>query len=187
MDPDYEHDLSDEDSGIEVLYNAAEIFERVQDLADLIATEQPGNLLVIAVLRGSFIFAGDLLRAMHEAGLAPEVDFMSLASYHGGTESSGEVKVLRDVDMEVEGRNILIIDDILESGRTLAFAKGLLLGRGAKSVATCVLLDKPVERKQDIKADYVGFTCPKVFVVGYGMDLDHRYRELPYIGRILEN
>ncbi len=184
---EFDHEMSEEDRGVEVLFSAAEIRERVQMLADDIAARQTGDLLVIAILKGSFIFAGDLIRAMHDAGLSPEVEFLFLASYHGKTTSQGRVEVLRDIDSTVAGRDVLIIDDILESGRTLAFAKGLMKGRGARSVATCVLLDKPVPRAADIAADYVGFTCPEVFVVGYGMDLDHRYRELPYIGRVLEN
>src|SRR5262249_45453746 len=99
-----------------------------------------------------------------------------------GTASSGEVKVLRDVESELGGRDVVIVDDILDSGRTLAFAKALLSSRGSRSVRTCVLLDKKVKRAAEIEPDFTGFHCPPVFVVGYGTDLAHRYRELPFIG-----
>ncbi len=184
---DFEYGDLDEDRGIEVLFSAREIRLRVQTLAERLANQHKSDLLVIAILKGSFVFASDLIRALHDAGMSPEVDFIFLASYHGGKQSQGHVKVLRDIGTDVKGRDVLIVDDILESGRTLAFARGLIAGRGAASVSTCVLLDKPVERAREIEADHIGFTAPKVFVVGYGMDLDNRYRELPYIGRLLEN
>ncbi len=167
---------------IDVLFDAEKIAERNQELAAEISTGETENLLVIPVLKGSFVFAADLLRALHHAGLAPEVDFFSLSSYGAGTESSGEVKILRDVESDVTGRNILLIDDILESGRTLAFAKDLLVARQAKSVSICVLLDKPNKRAVDIQADYTGFECPDLFVVGYGIDMAHSFRELPFVG-----
>jgi hypoxanthine phosphoribosyltransferase len=167
---------------IDVLFDAEKIAERNQELAAEISTGETENLLVIPVLKGSFVFAADLLRSLHHAGMAPEVDFFSLSSYGAGTESSGEVKILRDVESSVTGRNILLIDDILESGRTLAFAKDLLVARQAKSVKTCVLLDKPNKRAVDIEADYVGFECPDLFVVGYGIDMAHSFRELPFVG-----
>ena len=130
-------------AGIEVLYSAAEIAERVTALAAAIAHDLGPELLLVAVLKGSFVFAADLLRALHFAGLQPEVDFMTLSSYGSGTESSGRVKIGRDVEDNVGGRRVLLVDDILESGRTLAFAKALLEERGAM-VKVCVLLDKPV-------------------------------------------
>jgi len=139
---------------------------------------------VIAILKGSFVFAADLLRALYEAGLSPQVDFMSLSSYGAGTESSGRVSVLRDVETEVAGRTVVLVDDILESGRTLAYAKDLLAARGATAVYSCVLLDKPVRRAANIEADFVGFECPDLFVVGYGMDVAHAFRELPFVGVI---
>ncbi len=136
------------------------------------------------MLKGSFIFAADLIRALQRKGLAPEIDFIFLASYGTGTTSRGEVKVLRDVESELKGRDVVIVDDILDSGRTLAFAKALLASRGSRSVRTCVLLDKEVPRAAEIVPDFTGFHCPPVFVVGYGMDLAHRYRELPFIGEV---
>ena len=110
---------------------------------------------------------------------------MSLSSYRAGTTSSGTVTVLRDLETEVAGRDVLIVDDILESGRTLAYAKRLLAERGARRVALAVLLDKPGHRVAAIEAEFVGFTAPDLFVVGYGMDMGHSFRELPYIGHVI--
>ena len=169
---------------IEVIFSASAIAERIALMARQIAAAQLGDLLVVAILKGSFVFAADLLRALHGAGLAPQVDFLSLSSYRAGTHSSGKVAIVRDIEADVRGRNVLIIDDILESGRTLAFARDLIAARGAQRVLTCVLLDKPVPRAAGIRADFIAFECPKVFVVGYGMDLAHRLRELPFVGRV---
>lgn len=165
-----------------VLFSAENIARRVTALASEIAEKAPKDLLVVSILKGSFVFASDLLRAMHAAGLSPEVEFLFLASYGAGIRSKGRVKILRDIEADVHERNVLIIDDILESGRTLLFARTLIAARGARSVSTCVLLDKHLPRENEIEADYHGFVCPHVFVVGYGMDLAHRYRELPFIG-----
>ena len=167
---------------IHVLYNEDMLAKRNQELAERIAKAGYQNLLVIAVLKGSFVFAADLLRALYRAGVPLEVEFMSLSSYGSGTKSSGNVKILRDIDDNVEGRDILLIDDILESGRTLAFAKTLLKDRGASRVDVAVLLDKPGKRVAEIDGDYVGFECPDKFVVGYGMDKAHSYREVPFVG-----
>ncbi|MGD9502839.1 MAG: phosphoribosyltransferase, partial [Methyloceanibacter sp.] len=142
------------------------------------------DLVVVAILKGSFIFAADLIRALHREGLRPEIDFIFLASYGAGTVSGGEVRILRDVEIALAGREVVIVDDILDSGRTLHFAKALLEGRGASAVRTCVLIDKDVPRAAAIVPDFTGFRCPPVFVVGYGMDLAHRYRELPFIGEL---
>ena len=136
---------------------------------------------MIAVLKVSFIFAADLVRAMHDVGMAPEVEFMMISSYGKGT-SSGELRLTRDIDSDVEGRDVMLIDDILESGKTLAFARDLLMGRGAKSVTFAVLLDKSEGRNSPIKAEYTGFICPDHFVVGYGMDAAYAFRELPFVG-----
>jgi hypoxanthine phosphoribosyltransferase len=141
--------------------------------------------MVVAVLKGSFVFAADLIRALHSVGLAPEVDFMTLSSYRKARASSGQVSILRDMDLDVRGRNILIVDDVLDSGRTLAFAKDLIAARGAKMIKTCVLLDKQSKRAVNIEPDYCAFKCPDIFVVGYGMDVAHRYRELPFVGRVV--
>jgi hypoxanthine phosphoribosyltransferase len=170
---------------IEVIFSAETIAERIASLAREIAGAGLERPLVIPVLTGSFVFSADLLRGLCSAGLSPEVDFMSLASYRRGTTSTGNVDILRDLELEVEGRDVLLIDDILDTGRTLAFAKDLVAARGARRIVTCVLLNKRVRRAVAIEADYVAFECPPVFVVGYGMDLAHRYRELPYVGRVI--
>ncbi|MBL8590903.1 MAG: hypoxanthine phosphoribosyltransferase [Methylobacteriaceae bacterium] len=164
------------------LYDEASIRARTEALAAEIAAWKPQNLLVVAVLKGSFMFAADLMRAMHRAGIEPQVEFIHLSSYLDGTVSTGQVKILRDVESTVEDRDVLLVDDILESGRTLAFAKDLLIARGARSVKVCVILEKPGKRAVQLDADFVGFHCPDLFVVGYGMDVAHSYRQLPFIG-----
>lgn len=169
----------------EVLFSGAEISARIQELAREIADSGMQRLLVVAILKGSFVFAADLLRALHTVDVRPEVDFVTLSSYRKNQISSGQVSILRDVDLEVEGRDVLIIDDILESGRTLAFAKDLIWARGASRVSTCVLIEKAVPRAADIAADFKAFRCEDVFVVGYGMDLAYRFRELPFVGRVI--
>lgn len=167
---------------IEVLFSESQIASRVQAIAEQVAKTRPERLLVVPILKGSFIFAADLLRALHRSGLRPEVDFMMLASYREATVSSGQIEVLRDVETDVRGRDVLLIDDILESGRTLAYAKDLLAARGARRALTAVLLDKSGRRAADIEADFKGFDCPDKFVVGYGMDMAHAFRELPFVG-----
>ena len=171
---------------IDVLYTEGEIATRIDDLARDISASGFENLLVVAVLKGSFMFAADLLRAMHRTGMAPEIEFMQLRSYGAGTSSSGRIEVLRDIDNDVAGRDILIVDDILESGRTLAFARDRLLERGARRVAIVALLDKPGKRAVDINADFIGFDCPDRFIFGFGIDMGHAYRQLPYIGALRE-
>ena len=175
-----------EQEAIEVIYSQAAIRERISLLAGEIAAVEMNNLLVVAILKGSFVFAADLIRALHDKGLSPQVDFLSLSSYRDGTTSGGRVDILRDVDLPVEGRDVLLVDDILESGRTLNFACELLRGRGAGQIKTCVLLDKPGRRAAQIDANFCAFECPDVFVIGYGMDKAYKYRELPYVGRIVQ-
>lgn len=170
---------------IAVLFSEEEIADRTAAIARDIASRKPERLLVVPVLKGSFVFAADLIRAMYHAGLSPEIDFMMLASYRSGTTSSGQVEVLRDIESQVKGRDVLLIDDILESGRTLAFAKDLIAARGARSVMTAVLLYKPGHLAANIRADFQGFDCPDKFVVGYGMDMAHQFRELPFVGHVL--
>ena len=172
------------DKKIEVLFSAEQIAERNRQLAEEIALSDLQNPLVISVLKGSFVFAADLIRALHRAGLSPEVEFISVSSYGAGTEA-GEPKVLRDVESDVNGRDVILIDDILESGGTLSFTRDLMNSRGANKVAIVTLLDKPVKRKSKIDADFVGFECPDKFVVGYGMDVGHAFRELPFVGVVV--
>jgi hypoxanthine phosphoribosyltransferase len=175
---------------LQVLISAAEITARVSALANDIARKMPGDMMVVSLLRGSFVFTADLIRALHVVGephnVRPQVDFITLSSYGSGTTSSGTVEVVRDLTEEVEGRHILLVDDILESGRTLSFARDLVQSRKAASVEIAVLLEKPGKRKVEIEADYVGFIIPDKFVVGYGLDYANYYRELPYVGVIAE-
>jgi hypoxanthine phosphoribosyltransferase len=171
---------------IEELFSEAAIAARNLRLAEEIRDAGfTDRLVIVAVLKGGFVFAADLVRALHRIGVSAEIDFMSLSSYRAGTTSSGTVTVRRDIDTDVAGRDVLIVDDILESGRTLAYAKQLLFDRGATRVALAVVLDKPGHRAAAIEAEFVGFTCPDLFVVGYGMDMAHAYRELPYIGHVI--
>ena len=167
---------------VRVLFDEASIARRNEDMAKAIVATTAPDLLVVAVLKGSFMFAADLIRALHRAGQAPQVEFIHLSSYRAGTTSSGNVSILRDVESSVRGRDILLVDDILESGRTLVFAKDLLMARGARRVFVAVLLEKPGKRAVAVEPDFVGFTCPDVFVVGYGMDVAHNYRQLPFVG-----
>ncbi|WP_407529875.1 hypoxanthine phosphoribosyltransferase [Methylobacterium oryzisoli] len=169
---------------VRVLFDEASIAQRNEEMARAIADQSPKDLLVVAVLKGSFMFAADLIRALHRAGLSPQVEFIHLSSYRAATVSSGQVAILRDVESEVRGRDVLLIDDILESGRTLVYAKDLLMARGARRVLTTVLLEKPGKRAVTIDADFVGFVCPDVFVVGYGMDVAHAFRQLPFVGLV---
>lgn len=166
---------------IEVLFSAESIAERNRELAEQIALSDLRNLLVISILKGSFVFAADLIRALHGAGLAPEVEFISVSSYGAGT-TPGELKLLRDVESDVAGRDVLLVDDILESGNTLRFVYDLMLERNASNVHIAVLLNKAGKRSADISANYTGFECPDQFVVGYGMDAGHAFRELPFVG-----
>jgi hypoxanthine phosphoribosyltransferase len=171
---------------IETIFSADEIHDRLQSLAAEIAARAPKNLLIVPVLKGSFVFAADLLRALYAAGLAPEVDFLTLSSYRKSRSSTGQVSILRDLDLDVLHRHVILIDDVLDSGRTLVFAKDLIAARGAARIETCVLLDKKTPRAVSIEADYCAFACPNVYVVGYGMDVAHRYRELPFVGRLVD-
>jgi hypoxanthine phosphoribosyltransferase len=169
---------------VEVLYSAEAIAARLEELAKDITVRDLERPLIVAVLKGSFVFAADLIRALYRSGLKPEVDFLTLSSYRKSRTSSGKVEILRDLDLDVEGRNVILIDDVLDSGRTLVFAKDLLAARGASQILTCVLIDKKVPRAVDVVADFSAFEGTDEFVVGYGMDVAHRYRELPFVGRM---
>ena len=172
---------------IKKLFSAEHIAERVDILAQEIVADEGGDILVIVILKGSFVFAADLIRALERNGASAQVDFVTLSSYGMGIESSGNVTLTHDLSEDVAGRNVLLVDDILESGRTIAFAVEIMRDREAASVKTCLLLDKPTQRKVEIKPDYVGFTIDPEFVVGYGLDLAKRYRGLPYIGIVQSN
>ena len=169
----------------EVLFTSEQIQQRVHTLIEEIAgTCEAENLVMLGILRGSFIFLADLVRGFAQHNLHPRIDFITLSSYGGGTESKGTVRITHDTAEDLRGADVVIVDDILDSGRTLAFAKKLFLERGARSVKTCVLLDKKANRAVAIEADYAGFPIDDFFVVGCGLDYDNRYRELPYIATV---
>ena len=169
---------------LRVLFDAEAIAHRNAEMATEIAAAGYRDLLVVSILKGSFVFAADLIRALSGAGLEPEVEFLALSSYREDTVSSGEVRVVRDIESDVRDRDVLLVDDILESGRTLAFARDLMRERGARRIGIAVLLDKRGKRRSAVEADHVGFQCPDYFVVGYGMDVAHAFRELPFVGVI---
>jgi hypoxanthine phosphoribosyltransferase len=171
---------------VRALFSAEAIAERVKDLAADIAASEPERLLVVIVLKGGFVFGADLVRALAGKKVRLEIEFISLASYGSAQRTSGEVRVVRDIEVQVAGRDVLIVDDVLDSGLTLRFARDLMRARGAHRAAIAVMVNKPAGRRVEIDADYVGFTCPDYFVVGYGMDAAHAWRELPFIG-VLES
>jgi hypoxanthine phosphoribosyltransferase len=164
----------------EILLTEEEIQKKVKELGSVLSEEYRDRFpLAIGVLKGALPFMADLLKRMD---IHLEMDFMDVSSYGNSTVSSGEVKILKDLDTSVEGRDILIIEDIIDSGLTLSYLVDLFHYRKAKSIKIVTLLDKPAGRKSDLKADYIGFEVPDEFVVGYGLDYAERYRNLPYIG-----
>jgi hypoxanthine phosphoribosyltransferase len=167
---------------VSIRFSAAQIAGRVDEMAAELAAKLPADTLVVSVLKGSFVFAADLIRALSRAGADWSMDFLTLSSYGTGTETSGRVRVARDIVDDVRDREVLLVDDILESGFTLSFAKNLLIERGARHVSVCTLLDKPGKRRTKLVADFVGFQAGDEFLVGYGLDWAHRFRGLPYIG-----
>lgn len=173
-----------EPSKLQPIYSASEIQKRLEKISAQVVESLGSEFLVIGILKGSFIFIADLVRALHFAGAAPQVDFITISSYGSGKESSGNLQLGRGLSDDISGKKILLCDDILESGRTIAFARDMLLQQGAESVHVAVLLDKPMKRKIEIEADFVGFTIEDFFVVGYGLDYAGYYRELPFIGKI---
>ncbi len=166
------------------LFDETEIARRVEELAREIAAALSGDFIVVGLLKGSFVFVADLIRALDRNGLAPRVEFIRLSSYGHARESSGEVRLVGDVPADIAGRQVVMVDDIADTGRSLAFARTLLEERGAARVWTCALVDKPSRREIDFSADFIGFTIDDVFVVGYGIDYAEDYRHLPYIGVI---
>lgn len=166
------------------LYDEAQVAARVRDLAERIATIFPREFPIVGVLTGSFLFVADLIRALDRLGRAPRVEFIRLRSYGQSRASSGEIHLVGDIPVGIARQPVLLVDDIVDTGRTLAFAKSLLLDHGAQRISTCALVDKPARRKVDIAAELVGFTVEDVFIVGFGIDFAERYRHLPYIGTI---
>lgn len=168
-----------------VLFSERRIAARVRQLAAEIARDYPEDpIVIIGILRGSFIFLADLLRALRRRGRRTVIDFLTLRSYGAGTRSSGRVRLAKGFNADVRGQRVLLVDDILDSGRTVAFARRYLLRRGAAEVRVCALLDKPSRRERPVTAKYVGFTVPDVFVVGYGLDYAGFHRDLPAIAQV---
>ncbi len=166
-----------------VLLTADQIQERVGQLAQAVNTEFAGQeLVVVGILTGSFIFLADLVR---EITVPVVIDFMDVSSYGASTESSGEVRILKDIEIPIEGRNVLVVEDIVDTGLTLRHVVEVLKKRRPQKVKVCVLLDKPSRRQTEFTPDYCGFTIPDEFVVGYGLDYAEKYRNLPDI-RVLE-
>lgn len=169
--------LNDEIS--QVLVSKEELAEIAQRLGKQISKDYEGkNLLLVSVLKGAVVFMADLLRNIT---CDCQIDFMAVSSY-SGTKTTGVVKFKKDLDINPDGCDILLVEDILDSGITLAYLKNVLLDRNAASIKVCALLDKPENRQADIKADYVGKVIPDEFVVGYGLDYDEKYRNLPFVG-----
>jgi hypoxanthine phosphoribosyltransferase len=166
------------------LFGEHEIATRVQELARMAVDRLPGNFVIVGLLIGSFVFVADFIRALHRIGCKPGVEFIRLSSYGFGRESSGNVRLIGEAELDLAGRVILLVDDIVDTGRTLLYARDLLRERKVANVFTCTLLDKPSRREVVINPDFVGFTIPDVFVVGYGIDYAHEYRQLPFIGMI---
>jgi len=170
--------------GVRPLIGEADLRRRVEELADAMAAVLPRDVTLLVLLKGAFVFAGDLLRALGRRGLKPRVEFLRLSSYGHGTASRGRVEVIGGVPESLRGRDVLVVDDIQDTGRTLACVLDLLHKAGVRRVWTCVLLDKPSRREVEVTPDFVGFEVPDVFVVGYGIDHAERHRELPYVGAI---
>ena len=165
---------------LKVLITQDEIQARTQELGDrLYERFHDKNPMFVGVLNGCFIFMADLVRA---AQLKSEVEFIGLSSYKNATKSSGSVQITRDLQRDINGRDIIVVEDILDSGNTLAFLKDYMLAKGAKSITIVTLLDKPARREKTITADLAGFVVPDEFVVGYGLDYCQQYRNMPYIG-----
>ena len=164
----------------QILFTQEQVAARVREMAAQISRDYAGKTpLVVGILRGSFIFMADLVRAMD---IPLTLDFMVASSYGAGTVSSGKVKIGLDLHEDIAGRDVLLVEDILDTGNTLSKLVAELKGRQPASLKLCVLLDKPERRTKPIEADYVGFTIPDAFVVGCGLDYDQLYRQLPYIG-----
>ena len=165
---------------LRVLLSEDEIREKVRELGGKITADyKNSNLMLVTVLKGAVVFLADLMR---QIDVPAEIDFMVVSSYGSGVKSSGVVKIVKDLDVPLAGKDILIVEDILDSGLTLSYIKELLESRGPRSIRIATLLDKPSRRKVHLQADYIGFSVPDEFVIGYGLDYDEKYRNLPYIG-----
>ncbi|CAH1229127.1 Hypoxanthine-guanine phosphoribosyltransferase [Paenibacillus allorhizoplanae] len=164
----------------EVLYSEEQIQGKIKELGELLSTDYEGkNPLVICVLKGAFIFMADLVKQIR---VPLEIDFMAVSSYGQSTKSSGVVKIIKDLDVPVEGRHILIVEDIIDSGLTLSYLIDVLERRNAKTISVVALFNKPARRTVELEPDYAGYVLPDEFVVGYGLDYAEKYRNLPFIG-----
>lgn len=163
-----------------IMFSKEQLQMRIAELAAQLDSEYAGKTpLMVGILKGSVMFYADLLRAMT---IPVEMDFMAISSYGAGSKSSGEVKLIKDLDRKIEGRDVIIVEDIIDSGYTLSYLKRMLYSRKPSSVKICALLDKYSRRVVPIEADYKGFDCEDEFVIGFGLDYAERYRNLPYIG-----
>lgn len=170
-----------------IIIEEPQIGIRVMQIAEQIAADFHGkDLVILGILKGSFIFLADLARLMYQHRLQPQIDFMILSSYGNSTAPSTQIKIERDVSVDIEGKSVLVVDDILDTGRTMLYIKERLKWLEPELVKTCVFLDKPARRKVQVEADYVGFTVSDEFVVGYGLDFRGYYRERPYIAVLEE-
>lgn len=164
----------------EVLYSEETIAEMVKRVGAEISRDYKGkNLMLVSVLKGSVAFMADLMRAID---IPVRIDFMSVSSYGSGTKTSGVVKIIKDLDIDLEGYDLLIVEDILDSGKTLHYLVNMLKNRNPASIEVCTLFDKPERREVDVYAKYKGCNIPDAFIVGYGLDYDEKYRNLPYVG-----
>ena len=162
-----------------ILFTREQIEKRAQEIGRQIAEDYPGEpVYLIGTLRGSVVWMADLMKNVNNDA---EIDFVAASSYGSGTTSSGVVKIKKDLDGDIYNKNVIIIEDIIDTGTTLKFLKEHLADRNPKSIRICTLLDKPSRRVADIRADYVGFEIENLFVVGYGLDYDQKYRNLPYV------
>ena len=169
----------------EVLIDADRLQARIRELGDEITADYAGReLLLVGVLKGAVFFLADLMRHLE---VPCEVDFMAISSYGAATDSSGVVRILKDLDINIEGRDVLVIEDIIDSGLTLSYLVRNLESRAPASLAVCALLTKPERRENDVEVAYVGFEIPNRFVIGYGLDFAERYRNLPYVGVLHEH
>ena len=166
-----------------VLITEFDIKKRIAELVFEIARDYRGDgLVIVAILKGSFMFLADLVRNLYIHDIHPIIDFAIASSYGDATESSGAITLERGITTPIEGRSVLIIDDILDTGRTMSFMSDYIQEQKPDQLQTCVLLDKPSRRIVEIEANYKGFEIEDIFVVGYGLDFNNKYRELPYIG-----
>lgn len=172
--------MSLNDDILKVLYSEEELKAKCAEMGAQITKDYAGkNLLLVTVLKGAVVYFTDLMRAID---LPCTIDFMIVSSYGSGVKTSGVVKIVKDLDTDLTGKDLLIVEDILDTGLTLSYLKDMLAARNPASIRIATLLDKPDRRKANIKADYIGYRVPDEFVVGYGLDYDEKYRNLPYIG-----